>query len=278
MKRFVLQYTMITVGALIAAISCNIFLVPNHFLTGGLTGIAIIFHYLMDLPIGTQNMLFNLPILYLAYYFFGRHYFFNTILGTILYSFFIDLTSFMTPQTPLHHNPMLAAICAGVVSGIGLGLILRANANTGGTDVIAAIIKKKYSYNIGTMIFSLNLLIVMCGMFLFDFEVAIYTLMYMYIMGQVENRIVTGFNNRKSVLIISDKADQIAGLIMLELGRGVTFLHGEGAFTHKKKKILYIVVNLTQLSKVKDLALNMDNKAFFIISNAFEVNGKGFSN
>lgn len=269
---------MITVGALIAAVSCNLFLVPNHFLTGGVTGIAIILHYLFNLPIGTQNMLFNLPILYLAYYFFGRHYFFNTILGTLLYSFFIDLTSFLSPSTPLQHNPMLAAIVAGVVSGIGLGLILRANANTGGTDVIAAIIKKLYSYNIGTMIFSLNLVIVLCGMFLFDFEVAIYTLMYMYIMGQVENRIVTGFNNRKSILIISDKADQIAGLILLELGRGVTFINGEGGYTHKKKKILYIVVNLTQLAKVKEVALTMDNKAFFIISNAFEVNGKGFSN
>ena len=147
---------MIVIGALISAISCNLFLIPNHFLSGGLTGIAIILHYLFDLPIGIQNIIFNIPILYIAYHFFGRLYFFNTILGTGLYSFFIDLTSFLTPYTPLHNNPMLSAIVAGVVCGIGFGLILRANANTGGADVIAALIKKLYSYNIGTMIFALN--------------------------------------------------------------------------------------------------------------------------
>ena len=172
---------------------------------------------------------------------------------------------------------MLSAVVAGVISGIGFGLILRANSNTGGADVIAALIKKLYSYNIGTMIFALNCIIVLCGMFLFNFEVAIYTLIYMYIMGEVDNRIVTGFNKRKSIIIISDKAEQIAGLIMLELDRGVTFLNGEGGYTHSKKKILYIVVNLTQLSKIKEIALNLDKKAFFIISDASEVNGKGFS-
>ena len=148
---------MIVIGALISAISCNLFLIPNHFLSGGLTGIAIILHYLFDLPIGIQNIIFNIPILYIAYHFFGRLYFFNTVLGTGLYSFFIDLTSFLTPYTPLHNNPMLSAIVAGVVSGIGFGLILRANANTGGADVIAALIKKLYSYNIGTMIFAFKL-------------------------------------------------------------------------------------------------------------------------
>ena len=116
--------------------------------------------------------------------------FFNTILGTGLYSFFIDLTSFLTPYTPLHNNPMLSAIVAGVVSGIGFGLILRANANTGGADVIAALIKKLYSYNIGTMIFALNCIIVLCGLCLFNFEVAIYTLIYMYIMGEVDTALL----------------------------------------------------------------------------------------
>ena len=277
MKKYIIQYAMIVIGALISAISCNLFLIPNHFLSGGLTGIAIILHYLFDLPIGIQNIIFNIPILYIAYHFFGRLYFFNTILGTSLYSFFIDLTSFLTPYTPLHNNPMLSAIVAGVVSGIGFGLILRANANTGGADVIAALIKKLYSYNIGTMIFALNCIIVLCGLCLFNFEVAIYTIIYMYIMGEVDNRIVTGFNKRKSIMIISDKSEQIAGLIMLELGRGVTLINGEGGYTHTKKKILYIVVNLTQLSKIKEIALNIDKKAFFIISNASEVNGKGFS-
>lgn len=277
MKKYFLQYSMIVIGALISAISCNLFLIPNHFLSGGITGIAIIFHYLFDLPIGIQNIVFNIPILYIAYHFFGKTYFINTILGTFLYSTFIDLTSFLTPLTPLHNNPMLSAIVAGVISGIGFGLILRASANTGGADVVAALIRKLYSYNIGTMIFALNCLIVLCGLFLFSFEAAIYTLIYMYIMGEVDNRIVTGFNKRKSIMIVSDKSEEIAGHIMNELGRGVTFIEGEGGYTHTKKRILYVVITLTQLSKVKEIALKSDAKAFFIISNASEVNGKGFS-
>ena len=277
MKKYFLQYSMIIIGALISAISCNLFLIPNHFLSGGITGIAIIFHYLFDLPIGIQNIVFNIPILYIAYHFFGKTYFINTILGTFLYSTFIDLTSFLTPLTPLHNNPMLSAIVAGVVSGIGFGLILRANANTGGADVVAALIRKLYSYNIGTMIFALNCLIVLCGLVLFSFEAAIYTLIYMYIMGEVDNRIVTGFNKRKSIMIVSDKSEEIAEHIMNELGRGVTFIEGEGGYTHTKKRILYVVITLTQLSKVKEIALKSDAKSFFIISNASEVNGKGFS-
>lgn len=277
MKKYFLQYSMIVIGALISAISCNLFLIPNHFLSGGITGIAIIFHYLFDLPIGIQNIVFNIPILYIAYHFFGKIYFINTILGTFLYSTFIDLTSFLTPLTPLHNNPMLSAIVAGVVSGIGFGLILRANANTGGADVVAALIRKLYSYNIGTMIFALNCLIVLCGLVLFSFEAAIYTLIYMYIMGEVDNRIVTGFNKRKSIMIVSDKSEEIAEHIMNELGRGVTFIEGEGGYTHTKKRILYVVITLTQLSKVKEIALKSDAKSFFIISNASEVNGKGFS-
>lgn len=277
MKKYFLQYSMIVIGALISAISCNLFLIPNHFLSGGITGIAIIFHYLFDLPIGIQNIVFNIPILYIAYHFFGKTYFINTILGTFLYSTFIDLTSFLTPLTPLHNNPMLSAIVAGVVSGIGFGLILRASANTGGADVVAALIRKLYSYNIGTMIFALNCLIVLCGLVLFSFEAAIYTLIYMYIMGEVDNRIVTGFNKRKSIMIVSDKSEEIAEHIMNELGRGVTFIEGEGGYTHTKKRILYVVITLTQLSKVKEIALKSDAKSFFIISNASEVNGKGFS-
>ncbi|MBM6833519.1 hypothetical protein B5F82_07415 [Megamonas hypermegale] len=277
MKKYFLQYSMIVIGALISAISCNLFLIPNHFLSGGITGIAIIFHYLFDLPIGIQNIVFNIPILYIAYHFFGKIYFINTILGTFLYSTFIDLTSFLTPLTPLHNNPMLSAIVAGVVSGIGFGLILRASANTGGADVVAALIRKLYSYNIGTMIFALNCLIVLCGLVLFSFEAAIYTLIYMYIMGEVDNRIVTGFNKRKSIMIVSDKSEEIAEHIMNELGRGVTFIEGEGGYTHTKKRILYVVITLTQLSKVKEIALKSDAKSFFIISNASEVNGKGFS-
>lgn len=277
MKKYVLQYSMIVTGALISAVSCNLFLIPNHFLSGGITGIAIIFHYLFNLPIGIQNIVFNIPILYIAYHFFGKIYFINTILGTFLYSTFIDLTSFLTPYTPLHHNPMLSAIVAGVVSGIGFGLILRASANTGGADVVAALIRKLYSYNIGTMIFALNCLIVLCGLVLFSFEAAIYTLIYMYIMGEVDNRIVTGFNRRKSIMIVSDKSEEIAQHIMHELGRGVTFIEGEGGYTHTKKRILYVVITLTQLSKIKEIALKADAKAFFIIANASEVNGKGFS-
>ena len=193
MLNHAMRYVIIIIGCLLAAAAYNLFLIPMNFLSGGLAGIAFILYYLFNLPIGIMNFLLNIPILYIAYRYFGRLYFFDTILGTILFSVALDLTVFLNAYPPLS-EPMLCAIVGGVISGIGFGLIFRSNCNTGGVDVIAALIKKLYSYNVGTMVFVLDCLIILSSVWLFDYNIAVYTFICMYIGGVLTNKMIDGFN------------------------------------------------------------------------------------
>lgn len=270
------RYLMIIAGCLIAAAAYNLFLVPMKFLSGGLAGIAFIFYYLFGLPIGVMNFLLNIPILYIAYRYFGRLYFLDTILGTVLFSVALDLTAFLS-EHPIVTEPMLCAIVGGVISGIGFGMIFRADCNTGGVDVIAALIKKIYSYNVGTMVFVLDCVIILSSVWMFDYNIAIYTFICMYLGGVLTNKIIAGFNTRKSIMIVSEKPEEIADAVMIALGRGVTFLYGQGAYTKRERKIVYVVVTMRQVSKIREITLNIDQSAFFIISDANEVTGLGFT-
>ncbi len=276
MTRHIMRYVIIILGCFLSAAAYNLFLIPMNFVTGGVSGIAVILYYLFGLPIGTMNFVINIPILYIAYRYFGRLYFFDTILGTILFSVALDLTAFLTAYPPLK-EPILCAVIGGVISGAGYGLIFRSNCNTGGVDVIAALIKKLYSYSIGMMIFVMDCLIVMAGIWMFDYDIAAYSFIAMYLAGVLTNKFIAGFDTRKSVMIMTQEPEKIADAIMIELDRGVTFLYGQGGYTRQDRKIVYAVVSMRQVSRIREITLDIDAKAFFIISDANEVTGEGFS-
>ena len=271
-----LQYAGVSIGCLIASCSINLFLVPSHLLTGGATGIAIIFYYLAGLPIGLQTFLYNIPLLAAAWKLMGREYTIDIIIGTAIFSFCLDATRFLNAYAPLD-DVMLAAIFGGVFNGIGYGIVFRMDGSTGGFDIIGAIVKKYYSLHMGGVIFAFNCLIMVIAGFLFGVAPAMHTIIMMFINATVTDKVIAGFNSRKAVLIVSDKAEQIAENIILELGRGVTFLHGQGAFTHRERDVVFVAVTLTQVSKIKFLANEVDSNAFMIIMSASEVMGKGFS-
>ncbi|WP_196607291.1 YitT family protein [Pectinatus frisingensis] len=270
------RYTQIFIGCLISGAAMNIFLVPAQLLSGGISGIAIILYYLFNLPIGIQLIIYNLPIVYLSYRVFGKLYAVDTIIGMTLFSVCIDTTSFLASYNTID-NRMLNSIFGGVLSGIGFGIIFRADSNTGGLDVVGAVIKKFYSFDVGTAIFVLNLVIIVIGIFIFNVNTGLYTLIGMYISAEMTNKVVAGFNRKKSIMIVSPKAEQIAPLIMQYLNRGVTFFHGEGAFTRQQKNIMLVVASLTQISKIKSIVYALDPTAFMIISDASEVAGRGFT-
>ena len=271
-----LQYAGVSIGCLIASCSINLFLVPSHLLTGGATGIAIIFYYLAGLPIGLQTFLYNIPLLAAAWKLMGREYTIDIIIGTAIFSFCLDATRFLNAYAPLN-DVMLAAIFGGVFNGIGYGIVFRMDGSTGGFDIIGAIVKKYYSLHMGGVIFAFNCLIMVIAGFLFGVAPAMHTIIMMFINATVTDKVIAGFNSRKAVLIVSDKAEQIAENIILELGRGVTFLHGQGAFTHRERDVVFVAVTLTQVSKIKFIANEVDSNAFMIIMSASEVMGKGFS-
>lgn len=270
-----LRYAGITLGCLIASCSINLFLVPSHLLTGGATGIAIIVYYLAQLPIGLQTFAYNLPLLAAAWKTLGRGYTVDVVIGTAIFSFCLDCTRFLNAYAPVN-DIMLAAIFGGVFNGIGYGLVFRMNGSTGGFDIIGAIVKKYYSLNMGGVIFGFNCVIMLVAGCLFGVAPAMFTLICMYMNAMVTDKVIAGFNSRKAVLIVSNRSEHIAEAIM-EVGRGVTFLHGQGAFTRRERNVVFVVVTLTQVAKIKMIANAIDSDAFMIIMSANEVMGRGFS-
>lgn len=272
----VLRHLGILAGCLISSSSINLFLIPNHLLSGGLTGIGIIVYYLAGLPVGAQTLVYNLPLLFAAYKTLGRAYIGDVVFGTVLFSICIDATRWLNAFEAVP-DPMLAAIYGGVFNGIGYGIIFRMNGSSGGLDIVAAIVKKYYSFNMGGVIFALNCVIMSAAAAMFGLMPAMYTLISMFVSATLTDKVVAGFNHRKVVILISEVTDVIAEGIIHEVGRGVTFLEGEGAFTHQEKKVLFVVVNLTQISRIKRLAATLDPQAFMIVMDANEVMGRGFT-
>ncbi len=276
MEHKLVQYVGVSIGCMIASCSINLFLVPSHLLTGGATGIAIIFYYLAQLPIGLQTFLYNIPLLIAAWKLMGKEYTIDVIVGTTIFSMCLDATRFLNAYAPVQ-DAMLAAIFGGVFNGIGYGIVFRMDGSTGGFDIIGAIVKKFYSLHMGGVIFGFNCTIMVAAGFLFGAAPAMLTVVMMYINATVTDKVIAGFNKRKAVLIVSERAEEIAEEIILELGRGVTFLHGQGAFTHKERDVVFVAVTLTQIAKVKFLVGEVDPNAFMIIMSASEVMGRGFS-
>ena len=264
------------IGAFGYAASINLFFVPQRFLSGGLTGIAMILYYLWQLPIGVTNLVLNIPILFLALRYMGKYYTFTTILGTAAVSIFIDLTHFMV-YWHIVNEPLVSAIAGGCLMGVSTGLLFRYNSNTGGLDVIGAVIKKFYSLEIGNVVFAINFIIVMSSAYIFSLELAICTLVAMYICANLSNRIVIGFAQRKAAFIVSEKPNRVADTILRNIRHGATLLYGQGSFSGQNKRILFAIVDLTQITRLRHLIEDEDPHAFLFIMNTTDVIGRGFT-
>jgi uncharacterized membrane-anchored protein YitT (DUF2179 family) len=276
MRYKIYQYLSVGIGCLVSAVAINSFLVPHHLLSGGVSGLAIIFYYLVGWPIGLQIFVMNLPLFYAAYRLIGKEYFLKTIYGAVLFSFFVDATGYLS-NFMVVDDPILSAITGGIVTGIGSGLIFKANGSGGGLDVISSIIKKYYSLNVGIASFSVNCVIMVIAAMLFGIKLAILTLISMFIAANITDNVVEGFNRKKTVYIVSYKTDEIIKVILKEVGRGATILHGEGAFTRQEKQVIFVVVSLTQIGQIKLLIQDVDPNAFMIVQDAVEVLGRGFT-
>jgi len=276
LHHMVRQYLWVAVGSTICGISINLFLVPHHMLSGGVSGVAMIFYFLFHLPIGLLTTLFNLPIFYLAYKLLDKEYVVGALYGLLIFSGILDATRFLADINFID-DILLASVYGGILSGIGSGIVFRVNGSAGGTDVIGAIMKKYYGYSMGSMGFAINFVIMIFAGIFFGAKAAMYTLFSMYAGAVLTDKIVEGFNRKKSIMIISEHHEEISAAILKVLGRGVTILRGEGAFTHQEKKVLLIVVTFTQIAKIKIMVEDIDPGAFMIVQDAAEVSGKGFT-
>lgn len=262
-------------GALLAGAALNLFIIPFHMLSGGVSGIAIILYYLVGTPIGLVIGLMNLPLLYAAYRWLPQNFFYSTLAGIVVFMAAVDATAFLQAYAPTQ-DIFLASLYGGVFGGLGLGLVFRAGASTGGTDVLGMIAKKCYGLEIGTAAFGANVLVVAGGALLFGLEIGMYTLISMFVSSQVVDKVIEGFNRRKVLLIISRETAGIARHILEELGRGATFLQARGAYTSENREVLMVVVSRTQIAHVKRFVDDADPAAFFMVMDTAEVVGKGF--
>ncbi len=276
LHHMVTQYLWVAIGSMISGISINLFFIPHHLLSGGVSGVAMIIFFLFHYPLGLLTGILNVPIFYLAYKMLDKEYVVGALYGMLIFAVALDATRFLADINFID-DILLASVYGGILTGIGSGLIFRVNGSAGGTDIIGAIMKKYYGYSMGSMGFAINCVIMIFAGIFFGAKAAMYTLFAMYVGAALTDKIVEGFNRKKSIIIISEKHEKISIAILSVLSRGVTILKGEGAFTHQEKNVLYIVVTFTQIAKIKMLVEDIDPSAFIIVQDAAEVSGKGFT-
>lgn len=258
-------------------IAVNAIYIPHHLLSGGIIGFAVILYYLFGWSIGLISIILNIPLFILAYYYMDRSYPLTALFGMLAYSFSLDFFSFLIPYNPIQ-DTLFACIIGGTLSGMGASFIYRVGSSTGGTDIIGAIANKYYSIPITTPGFIINIGLMVFAASLFGLEPALYTLLASFVAFKVANTFTNGFDYKKNILIVSCHSVQISEEIIKIVGRGVTFLHGEGAFTHQPREVLMVVAKLTQLAQIKNIVSEIDPHAFMIIHDVTDVMGKGFSN
>lgn len=265
----------ILLGSLIYAIGVNGFLIPHKLLSGGVAGVSIIAQYLTGMSSGYFVILFNIPIFLLGMRVIDKDFGFFSFVGMMSMSLFLILTKNFSTMN-LMRDPLLSTLCGGVITGIGSGIIFKSKASEGGTDIVSVIVKKKYGMSIGNVSFGINCAVVAMGMFIGTLESAIYTLISMFVKSVFIDKVIEGFNKEKVLFVISQNSDQVQQAITKELGRGVTYLYGEGAYTGEKKKVIYTILCSKEIVKAKEIINNIDSKAFVSIMDTTEVQGKGF--
>lgn len=265
----------ILIGNFLCSIAFNVFFIPNKLLSGGVGGIGIIIQYLTGVPAGISVFLLNIPIFIIGARLVDREFAVFGFISMLAYSSLLTLTRNLGEYF-LVDDMILVAVFGGVINGIGMGLMFRNRLNQGGFDILAAILKKKLNINIGSGLMMANTIIVSLSGLLFGYKSAMYTLIAMYIGYTVLDKVQTGFNIKKNVIIVSEKPDEVANIILREIHRGVTFLHGTGGYTQEDKKVIYCIVTSRETAKLKEVVEEIDPNAFFIVNDVVEVRGRGF--
>lgn len=266
---------LIAVGSTLCAMGVNGILVPRQFLSGGFTGLALVIHYIAPaLPLGAIYFVLNIPNFAFGWKFVGRRFFLYSVAGMFIFSAAIQAIHVPLPV----YDEILSAMLAGILVGVGSGIILKSLGSAGGTDILSVILLKIFSVRLGTTILAFNAIILVASALLFSLEKALYTLIYLYITSSIVNLVVTGLSQRKAVYIISPKWKEISQRIMEEIDRGVTIIRGQGGFSGQEQQIIYTVITFRELSRLKQLVRLEDPEAFVVVSETLEVMGHRVGN
>lgn len=287
MKSKFLQYLMILVGSFIVASGFIFFISPYRFAPGGVYGISIIIHHLTQgmfaafpdgLPIGTLSLCMDIPLTIIGTKILGSRFGIKTVVGFVSTAFFTSMLEFLWGYRPLVENqPLLSAIFGGVLVGMGCGIVFKARATTGGTDIIAMILAKYTRAPLGMLQIYVDSAIVLISLAAFkDWSIPLFSWIIIYITGRVVDIILQGWTVEKALIVISDKHEKIRVEIIEKMDRGGTYFTGNGMFANSPKQIIFTVLTRRETEILKDYIREIDPTAFIAVLDASEILGEGF--
>lgn len=267
----------IIIGAGLAAVSIELFLVPNNIIDGGIIGISLILAYLFqDVPFMSFAVLvvvLNIPFMYSGYKQIGKTFMVSSIFGIVCLAIIETLLHHTEPFTD---QPILATVFGGLILGIGVGLVIRNGGSMDGTEILGIILTKKLPFSVGEFVMFLNIFVFIWAAFVFGPEQAMYSVMTYYIAFKAIDTVIQGLDETKAVIIVSDLYDEVSEAILDRLGRGTTKLKGKGGYTDNEKDVIYVVVTRLEVTKLKAIVADVDPNAFLTIMNTQETKGARF--
>lgn len=277
-RKWFISYSLIVAGAFILAAGFVFFITPYKIVPGGVYGISIVLHYLFNTPVGMVALAFDIPLTILGIKFLGPRFGIKTVVGFSLTALFTDLLTWLWGFEPLvEGDALLSSIFGGVMAGLGLGLIFKSKATSGGSDIIAMIIAKYTRLPLGMLMIYVDSAIVLIGLAVFqDWKIPLYSWIVIFVTGKVIDIVLEGVSYDKSVFIISDQHEEIREKIINNLDRSGTFIDGKGLYNNAERKIIHTVVSRRELAVLEEYIHQIDPKAFVTITDATEILGEGF--
>lgn len=273
--KIICEYLVIAFASVFYAIGISLFLDPNKLAPGGITGIAIIINRFIDMPTGVLVLIMNVPIMIIGIWKFGLKFFVSTIVATILGSVFIDVAAKFPVAT---NDLLLCSLIGGIFMGVSIGLIFKVGASTGGTDIIARLLKLRLPHvETGKLFIIVDIIIVLASAIAFrDIELAAYAGICVFVSGKALDFVLYGGEGARLIFVISEKEGEIAERFMTELDSGVTYVNGIGAYTSADKRIIMCAMTKQMLPKAQDIVKAIDVNAFIIVTSANEIVGEGY--
>ena len=269
------KQALIIIGCFIGASAYPLFLVPNAIAPGGITGIGMVLNNIFAWPVGLTSMILNIPLFIIGFRSMGKSFVYRTLIATLLFSLLIDLLHF----NPLTDNPLLASVFGGIILGFGLGLILRANATTGGTDLLAQVVHRKLPYvTVGVFLLSLDFAVILLAGFIIGAEQAMYAMICVFVYTKMLDVVLAGIGTDKACYIITKLGREITHRLISDVERGVTTLQATGSYSGDRVEMLLCIVSRIEVMSVKTIVNEIDPRAFVFITDTHETLGEGFRN
>ncbi|OUO38994.1 hypothetical protein B5F82_08925 [Megamonas hypermegale] len=267
---YVRKYLYLFIGAIIAAVGLEVFLIPNHIIDGGVVGISIMLSAVTGIPFGVLLIVINLPFLFLGYKYIGKPFAIATTFSIICLSFWSNI---FLPVLPVTNDFFLAAVFGGIITGTGVGLVIRNGGSFDGTEIVAIITDRKTVFSVGEIVMFINLFILSSASLIFGWDKAMYSLVAYFVISKMIDVVIKGLEETYAVMIVTSQHEEIADKLMKQMDKGVTLLHGEGGYSKEKRKILYCIVTRLEIDSLKSIVLDVDESAFITINPVSDIVG-----